>query len=145
MQLYRSFVSQSSEFYHHNLLCCFSTSNTNGKRIFRYRLSPETFGYNLHIRWKWVNEFWVSRSDRYPSGVPGTHRIRDRRQTVPLMPEIGWEWSAHRAVKTCTRNFYFENLKWIDHLERLHVDGSYRNSVKLWNWLTGSGYVPMWL
>jgi hypothetical protein len=29
------------------LLCCFSTSNTKGKRIFRYRLSPETFGYTL--------------------------------------------------------------------------------------------------
>jgi len=26
---------------------CFSTSNTKDKRIFRYRLSPETFGYTL--------------------------------------------------------------------------------------------------
>jgi hypothetical protein len=40
-------VSQSSEFCRHNPLCCFSTSNTKGKRIFRYRLSPETFGYTL--------------------------------------------------------------------------------------------------
>jgi len=34
------------------LLCCFSTSNTKGKRTFRYRLSPETFGYTfvlIHI------------------------------------------------------------------------------------------------
>jgi hypothetical protein len=43
MQLYRYFVSQSSEFCRHNPLCCFSTSNTKNKRIFRYRLSPETF------------------------------------------------------------------------------------------------------
>jgi hypothetical protein len=28
MQLYRYFVSQSSEFCHHNLLCCFSTSRS---------------------------------------------------------------------------------------------------------------------
>jgi hypothetical protein len=26
MQLYRYFVTQSSDFYHHNPLCCFSTS-----------------------------------------------------------------------------------------------------------------------
>jgi hypothetical protein len=47
VQLYRYYVSQSSEFYLHNSLCCFSTSNTKGKRIFRYRLSSETFGYTL--------------------------------------------------------------------------------------------------
>jgi hypothetical protein len=35
-QLYRYFVSQSSEFCHHNPSCCFSTSNTKGKRIFYY-------------------------------------------------------------------------------------------------------------
>jgi len=28
-------------------LCYFSTRNNKGKRIFRYRLSPETFGYTL--------------------------------------------------------------------------------------------------
>jgi len=45
--LYRYFVSQSSEFCLHNSLCCFSTSNTEGKLILLYRLSPETFGYTL--------------------------------------------------------------------------------------------------
>jgi len=45
--LYRYSVGQSSEFCHHNPLCCFSTSNTKGKRIVCYRLSPETFGYTL--------------------------------------------------------------------------------------------------
>jgi hypothetical protein len=48
--LYCYSVSQSSEFCRHNPLCCFSTSNTKGKRIFRYRLSPETFGYTLVLR-----------------------------------------------------------------------------------------------
>jgi hypothetical protein len=47
LQLYRYFMSQSSEFCRHNHLCCFSTSITEGKRIFRYRFSPETFGYTL--------------------------------------------------------------------------------------------------
>jgi len=47
VQLYRYFVSHSSEFCRHNPLCCFSTSNTKGKRIFRYRFSPETSGYTL--------------------------------------------------------------------------------------------------
>jgi len=36
MQLYRYFVSEYSEFCRHNTLCCFSTSNTKGKIIFRY-------------------------------------------------------------------------------------------------------------
>jgi hypothetical protein len=47
MQLYRCFVSQSSEFCCHNPLCCLSTNIYCYKRIFRYRLSPETFGYTL--------------------------------------------------------------------------------------------------
>jgi hypothetical protein len=47
VQLYRYFVSKSSQFCRHNTLCCFWTSNTKGKRIFRYRLSPETFEYTL--------------------------------------------------------------------------------------------------
>jgi hypothetical protein len=47
MQLYRYFVSQSSEFCRHNPLRCFSTSVYFCKRIFRYRRSPETFRYTL--------------------------------------------------------------------------------------------------
>jgi hypothetical protein len=46
-QLYRYSVSQSSEFCRHNTLCCFSTSVYCCKRIFCYRLSPETFEYTL--------------------------------------------------------------------------------------------------
>jgi hypothetical protein len=45
VQLYRYFVSQSSEFCRHNPFCCFSTSVCCC--LFRYRLSPETFGYIL--------------------------------------------------------------------------------------------------
>jgi hypothetical protein len=63
MQLYRYFVSQSSEFCHRSPLCCFSTSNTKGKSIFRYRLSPETLDIPSYIsqnlvrcllRWQFV-------------------------------------------------------------------------------------------
>jgi hypothetical protein len=51
VQLYRYFVSQSSEFCCHSPLCCFSTS-VCCCCLFRYRLSPETFGYTLvfHLR-----------------------------------------------------------------------------------------------
>jgi hypothetical protein len=47
VQLGRYFVNQFSDFCRHNPLCCFSTSVYCCKRIFRYRLSPETFGYTL--------------------------------------------------------------------------------------------------
>jgi hypothetical protein len=46
VQLCRYFVSQSSEFCRHNPFCCFSTS-VYCCCLFRYRLSPETFGYIL--------------------------------------------------------------------------------------------------
>jgi hypothetical protein len=48
VQLYRYFVSQPSEFCHHNL-CCFSTSVYCCKCTFRYRLSPENFGTLSYI------------------------------------------------------------------------------------------------
>jgi hypothetical protein len=40
-------LSQSSEFCRHNSLCCFSATVYCSKGIFRYRLSPGTFGYTL--------------------------------------------------------------------------------------------------
>jgi len=50
IQLCRYFVSQSSEFCRRNPLCCVSTSVCCYKRIFRYRLSPKTFGYpRIHV------------------------------------------------------------------------------------------------
>jgi hypothetical protein len=45
VQLYHYPVSQSSEFCRHNSLYCSST--TVCCCLFRYRLSPETFGYTL--------------------------------------------------------------------------------------------------
>jgi hypothetical protein len=47
VQLYRYFVCQSSEFCRHNRLCCFSVSVHFCCCLFRYRPSPETFGYTL--------------------------------------------------------------------------------------------------
>jgi hypothetical protein len=49
LPLYRYFVSQYSEFCRHNPLCGFSTGVYCCKGIFRYRLSPETFGHTLLI------------------------------------------------------------------------------------------------
>jgi hypothetical protein len=53
MQLYRYFVSQSSDFYCHNPLCCFSTI-VYCCCLFRYRISPETFGYTLVC---WISSY----------------------------------------------------------------------------------------
>jgi hypothetical protein len=47
VQLYRYFVSQSSEFCRHSPLCCFSTSACCCYCLFRNRLSPENFGYTF--------------------------------------------------------------------------------------------------
>jgi hypothetical protein len=53
VQLYRHFVSQSSEFCSHNLSCCFSTNvYFYSCCLFRYRLSPETFGYTLVLSFR---------------------------------------------------------------------------------------------
>jgi hypothetical protein len=63
VQLYRYFVSQFSEFCHHNPLRCFLTSVCCCKRIFRYRLSPETFGYTLINRSPVSKSFQCYRND----------------------------------------------------------------------------------
>jgi hypothetical protein len=49
-----SLASQSRDFCRHNPLCCFSPSVYCCKRIFRYRLSPETFGYTLVYMYAYV-------------------------------------------------------------------------------------------
>jgi hypothetical protein len=55
MQLYRYSVNQPNKFCRHNPLCCFTMSVYCCKHIFRYRLSPETFGYTL-VEWNWMTE-----------------------------------------------------------------------------------------
>jgi len=55
--LYPYFVSQSSDFCRHNPLCCFSMSVYCCKRIFLYRLSPETFGYILVLIYLFIYLF----------------------------------------------------------------------------------------
>jgi hypothetical protein len=78
VQLYRYFVSQSSEFFRHNPLCCFWTSIYCCKHMFLYRLSPETFGYNIvfsaalytltcaiyHCASKWNAKFHIRTKQR---------------------------------------------------------------------------------
>jgi hypothetical protein len=49
VQLYRYFLSQSSEFCRYKPLCCFSAIVYFCCRLFRYRLSPETFVYTVVI------------------------------------------------------------------------------------------------
>jgi hypothetical protein len=47
VQLYRYFVSQSNEFCLHKSFVLLLNECLFCKRIFRYRLSPETFGYTF--------------------------------------------------------------------------------------------------
>jgi hypothetical protein len=78
VQLYRYFVSQCSEFCRRNPLCCFSASVYCCCCLFRYRLSPETFGYTL----LYLHSFLTSVPDgneqshlRSGCFTPGTHWI----------------------------------------------------------------------
>jgi hypothetical protein len=70
VQLYRYIVSQSSEFYRHNNLCCFSTGVYCC--LFRYRLSPETFGYTLVLMRRKRPESFIRKSRRGLSFSPAT-------------------------------------------------------------------------
>jgi len=76
VQLYRYFVSQSSEFCRHNPLCCFSTSvYYYCCCLFCYQLSPETFGYTItYQRWSshevyFSDEMIVAAIQKPPKGV----------------------------------------------------------------------------
>jgi hypothetical protein len=69
VQLYRYFVSQSSEFCHHNPLCCFSTSVYCC--LFRYQLSPETFGYTPYVNFAASS----NASDLYSGGTRSDSRL----------------------------------------------------------------------
>jgi hypothetical protein len=59
VQLYRYFVSRSSEFCRHNPLCCFSTSVCCC--LLRSRLSPGTFGYILAHRGTKIRHFFAMK------------------------------------------------------------------------------------
>jgi len=85
VQLYRYFVSQSSEFCRHNPLCCFSTSVC----LFRYRLS---LGYRLDDR--------GSISDR--------GRTFCRRRPIHISPE------AQPSFFPMGKEDCFPEVKWLD-------------------------------
>jgi hypothetical protein len=73
-------VSQSSEFCLHNSLCCFSTSNTKRKRIFRYRFSPATFGYTLIVSLREEHKLKMSRDSSV--GIALGYGLDDRSTRV---------------------------------------------------------------
>jgi len=95
VQFYHYFVSQSSEFCRHNPLCCFSTSNTKGKRIFRYRLSPETFRYTfveLRNFPRFIQpEYWLPPTKEPPTGTWS-------RISAPLMELPKFLYSVHKNL-----------------------------------------------
>jgi hypothetical protein len=119
VHLYRCFVSQSSEFCRHNPLCCFSTSVYCCKRIFRYLLSPETFGYTLVYIYIWnINKFYYfSALYFYGRNLPQTG-------TSAVLSCICVIFQT-----TIIQNLFLENLKGRDHLEDLSV---YRVIILEW-------------
>jgi hypothetical protein len=66
-------VSQSSEFCSHNPLCCFSTSVYCC--LFRYRHSPETFGYTLVFR---ATDILLNLSSSAQNALPETQKLSSR-------------------------------------------------------------------
>jgi hypothetical protein len=80
--LYRYFMSQSSEFCRHNPLHCFWTSVYCCEPIFRYRLSPETFGYTV-VRYK-VRRLGVSQRSPFV-GFVWFIEWRPRLIVIPLV------------------------------------------------------------
>jgi hypothetical protein len=92
------FLSQSSEFWRYNSLCCFLKSVYCCKRIFRYRLGPETFGYTLVYMLK-LN--CLSDGEKL---CDGHHKLRI---------QTGWGWNHLWKVDLCT-------LSIVRHFE-LHV------------------------
>jgi hypothetical protein len=100
VQLYRYFVSQSSEFGRHNPLCCFSTSVYCC--LFCYGLSPETLGYTLVfmlIVIKYINLFlismllvWIEYNTAFLKAVfPKWSLWEARSGTTRICPSL-WTW-----------------------------------------------------
>jgi hypothetical protein len=88
VQLYRYFVSQCSEVCRHNFFCCFPTSVYCCKRIFRYRLSPKTFGYTLSWR-AWGHPLYVLRQYRLIKRLIHSPQIAKWTHNVVWSPS-GW-------------------------------------------------------
>jgi hypothetical protein len=114
VQLYRYFISQSSEFCRHNPLGCFWTCVRCCKRIIRYRLSPETFGYTLTqdvVPTKILYAFVSSIRVTCP-----VHRILLSFTSVPLLRDVTTSnfpptSLIHRLCKLNSQRFYIMNEK----------------------------------
>jgi len=87
-------VSQSSEFCRHNPLCYFSTS-VYCCCLFRYRLSPETFGYTL------VRGSCSTTTSRPTLGSYSASRI---------WPLIHISWLSYECVELYVQSLYM--LQW---------------------------------
>jgi hypothetical protein len=90
------------------LLCCSSTSSTKGKRIFRYRLSPETFRYATYIMGnsRFLNTkcgFHISRIVvKSPSSGEASH--------FNLKMEAAWSSETSVSYQSTTRRHNPEDL-----------------------------------
>jgi len=88
-------VSQSSEFCRHNPLRCFSTSNTKGRGICRYRLRPVAFGYTLVVEWFIMRWFYV----RVPIRIHGVELRHLEIFTFAFHNSMGEIFCRHKLFK----------------------------------------------
>jgi hypothetical protein len=86
-------VSQSSEFCRHSPLCCFSTS-VYCCCLFRYRLSPGTFGYTLVLPYAYRrldgsgSRFWCGAKEINPCPCQESNLSRPARSLVAILTEL---------------------------------------------------------
>jgi len=92
-------VSQSSDFCCHNPLCCFSMSGYCWC-LFRYGLSPETFGYTLvknqsqNVRWSCACAVFVSLNHKIMKrALIRCHLWQTRRNLEQLYTETHTEYT----------------------------------------------------
>jgi hypothetical protein len=93
-----------SLFCFHNPLCCFSTTVYCCKCIFRYRLSPETFGYTVVFSWSIKPKIRIQNCAGWCSGNSRLVVERCRVRTPAILSET---YSGKASYRARTRPFRF--------------------------------------
>jgi hypothetical protein len=108
-------MSQSSEFYCHNPLCCFSTSVYCCLRIFRYRFSPETLlGMLISSCIRGLGPFWRNSYAQHAMLIGFSFKKSQYIMKTRLRQNVSTVLTG-RSFSLCTRSriFCHENCKFI--------------------------------
>jgi hypothetical protein len=111
VQLYRYFVSQSSEFCHRNLLCCYSTS-VCFCCLFRYWVSPENFGYTFVVG-TFDSKATYKSQINLDSFFDEVRSSRSHRKKITMMLVRGLILLFRLGIlRRCGDSLFFEYLPW---------------------------------